>query len=53
MSYGYGLHREPSFAESTENTPIRYQLCKAIKLAVKFAFWQMEFAERMKSAFGR
>ena len=37
MSYGYGLHREPSVAESTENTPIRYQLCKASKPTMKFA----------------
>ena len=27
MFYRYGLHREPSFAESTDKTPVRYRPC--------------------------
>ena len=54
MSYGYGLHREPSDGESTENTPIRYQLCVASRARNEICpCGQMKFALRMKSAFGR
>ena len=54
MSYGYGLHREPSDGESTESTPIRYQLCVASRARNEICpCGQMKFALRMKSAFGR